>query len=148
LCTEKYFWEFGFVPESGSAELIGERRIVCAPKKVDEKVFFLVDSSFLNLRRKDFSYYKSDRLISGGRQTVRKVHVSDWVCTPRRENQGCQIVFIHTKNPNLGIFWRAMEWRMLVYFKDIICTYYPHFSILFPHFGILYQEKSGNPGRK
>jgi hypothetical protein len=29
--------------------------------------------------------------------------------------QGCQIYF-KTKNPNLGIFWKALEWKMLVYF--------------------------------
>jgi hypothetical protein len=26
--------------------------------------------------------------------------------------QGCQMVYFKTKNPNLGIFWRALEWKM------------------------------------
>jgi hypothetical protein len=25
----------------------------------------------------------------------------------------------HTKNPNLGIFWRALEWKLLVFFMAI-----------------------------
>jgi hypothetical protein len=31
--------------------------------------------------------------------------------------QGCQTVCFQTQNPNLGKFWRALEWKMLVYFK-------------------------------
>jgi hypothetical protein len=33
-----------------------------------------------------------------------------------RPRQGCQMVYFKTKNLNLGIFWRALEWKMLVYF--------------------------------
>jgi hypothetical protein len=33
--------------------------------------------------------------------------------------QGCQMVYFQTKNPNLGTFWRALEWKMLVYFMAI-----------------------------
>jgi hypothetical protein len=29
--------------------------------------------------------------------------------------QGCQMVSFQTKNPNLGIFWRTLEWKMLLY---------------------------------
>jgi hypothetical protein len=25
-----------------------------------------------------------------------------------------------TKNPNLGIFWKALEWKMLVYFSHLV----------------------------
>jgi hypothetical protein len=28
-------------------------------------------------------------------------------------NQGCQMIYFHNKNPNLGIFCRALEWKML-----------------------------------
>jgi hypothetical protein len=28
--------------------------------------------------------------------------------------QGCQMVSFQTKNPNLGKFWRALEWKMLI----------------------------------
>jgi hypothetical protein len=64
--------------------------------------------------------------------------------------QGCQTVCFQTKNPNLGKFWRALDWKMLIYFMDIwnilrtfgiFCVHLVHFS----GFGILYQEKSGNP---
>jgi hypothetical protein len=33
--------------------------------------------------------------------------------------QGCQMVCFQAKNPNLGKFWRALEWKMLVYFTVI-----------------------------
>jgi hypothetical protein len=33
--------------------------------------------------------------------------------------QGCQMVYFHTKNPNLGIFWRTLKRKMLVYFMTI-----------------------------
>jgi hypothetical protein len=31
-------------------------------------------------------------------------------------NKSCQIVCFQTKNPNLGKFWRVLQWKMLVYF--------------------------------
>jgi hypothetical protein len=34
-------------------------------------------------------------------------------------NQGCQMVYFRTKNPNLGQFWRALDWRMYIYFMAI-----------------------------
>jgi hypothetical protein len=48
----------------------------------------------------------------------------------RDDNQGCQMVYFQTKNPNLGKFWMALEWKMLVYFMTIS-------NILRP-FGIIY----------
>jgi hypothetical protein len=32
----------------------------------------------------------------------------------KRPDQGCQMDCFHTKNPNLGKFWKALEWKMLV----------------------------------
>jgi hypothetical protein len=29
-------------------------------------------------------------------------------------NQGCQLVYLSTKNPYLDTFWRALEWKLLV----------------------------------
>jgi hypothetical protein len=29
--------------------------------------------------------------------------------------QGCQMVYFRTKNPNLGKFWRALDWKVLIY---------------------------------
>jgi hypothetical protein len=34
----------------------------------------------------------------------------------RSHNQGCQMADFPTKNPNLGKFWRDLQWKMLVYF--------------------------------
>jgi hypothetical protein len=34
-------------------------------------------------------------------------------------NQGCQMVYFQTKNLNLGKSWRALAWKMLIYFMDI-----------------------------
>jgi hypothetical protein len=31
-------------------------------------------------------------------------------------DQCCQIFYFQTKNPDLGTFWRALEWKMLLYF--------------------------------
>jgi hypothetical protein len=33
------------------------------------------------------------------------------------------MIYFHTKNPNLGKFWRALEWKLLVYFMTIWNTY-------------------------
>jgi hypothetical protein len=30
-------------------------------------------------------------------------------------NQGCQMVYFRTKNPNFGKLWRSLESKMLVY---------------------------------
>jgi hypothetical protein len=34
-------------------------------------------------------------------------------------NQGCQMVYFQTKNPNLGKLWRVLQWKMLLYFMSI-----------------------------
>jgi hypothetical protein len=69
------------------------------------------------------------------------------------------MVHFLTKNPNLGKFWRVLEWETLVYifyghlecitaiwhilwvFRILVAFWYS-----FSRFGILCQEKSGNPG--
>jgi hypothetical protein len=33
--------------------------------------------------------------------------------------QGCQMVCFKTKNPNLGKFWKVLQWKILVYFTTI-----------------------------
>jgi hypothetical protein len=33
--------------------------------------------------------------------------------------QGCQMAYFQTKNPNLGKFWRVLQWKMLIYFVAI-----------------------------
>jgi hypothetical protein len=34
-------------------------------------------------------------------------------------DQGCQMACFQTKNPNLGKFWRVLQWKMFVYFMSI-----------------------------
>jgi hypothetical protein len=35
------------------------------------------------------------------------------------ERKGCQIVCFRTKNPDVGVFWRALDWKVLKYFVSI-----------------------------
>jgi hypothetical protein len=68
------------------------------------------------------------------------------------------VAYFQTENPDLGKFWRVLQWRMLVYY--MYCNYNYFTAIwycLWPsgifvviwyiisHFGVLYQEKSCNP---
>jgi hypothetical protein len=46
--------------------------------------------------------------------------------------QGCQTVCFLTKNPNLGKFWKAVDWKILIHFMTI-------WNIL-PTFGIFYDH--------
>jgi hypothetical protein len=41
------------------------------------------------------------------------------------------MVDLQTKNGNLGIFWKAWEWK--------------YYVVIWYIFGMFYQEKSGNP---
>jgi hypothetical protein len=34
-------------------------------------------------------------------------------------DQGCQMVYFQTKNPNLSPFWRALDWKIWIYFMAI-----------------------------
>jgi hypothetical protein len=52
---------------------------------------------------------------------------STYICT---RVQGCQMVYLKTKNPNLGKIWRVLQWTVLAYFMTI-------WSILWP-FGYVY----------
>jgi hypothetical protein len=45
-------------------------------------------------------------------------------------NQGCQMVSFQTENPNLGIFWRALDWKN--------CYILRPFGIFYRHFGNLW----------
>jgi hypothetical protein len=77
------------------------------------------------------------------------------------DDQGCQIgMFSNQKSQfglffgDLGIFWRILHWKTLVYFMAIrsisrpFGTHYDHHMVIWyisPRFGIWYQDKSGNP---
>jgi hypothetical protein len=67
------------------------------------------------------------------------------------------MVCFQTNNPNLGKFWRGLDWKVLIYCLTIwsilrpLEIFYGHLvyfvviRYIFPRFGMLYQEKSGNP---
>jgi hypothetical protein len=60
------------------------------------------------------------------------------------------MVDFRTQNPNLGKFWSALDWEMLIYFMSIwiiLRTWGISYNRLvhFSGFRIMYQEKSGNP---
>jgi hypothetical protein len=67
------------------------------------------------------------------------------------------MVSFQTQNPNLGKFWRALDWKMLIDFKAIwnilqafgmFYDHLEHFVFIWNIFsgsGNIYQEKSGNP---
>jgi hypothetical protein len=46
--------------------------------------------------------------------------------------QGCQMVYFQTKNPNLGKFLMALDWKMLIYFMAI-CNILQTFGIFYDH---------------
>jgi hypothetical protein len=58
------------------------------------------------------------------------------------------MVCFHTENPDLGTFWRVLEWKRLIYSLVIwnilrpFGTFYGHL-VYFPRFGIFSQVKSG-----
>jgi hypothetical protein len=67
------------------------------------------------------------------------------------------MVCFQTKNPNVGEFWRALDWKMFIYFMatwnilwgfGLFYGHLVHFVFIwniFSGFGTMYQEKSGNP---
>jgi hypothetical protein len=62
------------------------------------------------------------------------------------------MVSFQTKNPNLGKFWRALDWKILIYFMaiwnifQIFGIFYDHLVhfvfiwCVFSGLGIMYQE--------
>jgi hypothetical protein len=71
--------------------------------------------------------------------------------------QCCQMVCFQTKNPDLGKFWKVLQWTTLVFLWKFlpnlspIGIFYGHlvhsvvFWYIFSRFGMLRREKSGNP---
>jgi hypothetical protein len=70
----------------------------------------------------------------------------------RGPTQGCQMVCFQTKNPNLGILWRALDWKMFIYVMAIwnilwsLGIFYDHLVhfvfiwYIFSGIGTMYQE--------
>jgi hypothetical protein len=68
------------------------------------------------------------------------------------------MMYFHTKNPNIDIFWKALERKILVNYLGIWCilrdfgifkgklVYFVVFLYIFHHFGMTQQEKSGKSG--
>jgi hypothetical protein len=101
------------------------------------------------------------RLVLTGRpdEAVKKIRAQDVAQPVLGLNRGCQMVYFETKSPNLGKFWRALEWKVLVYpiviwknlrpfdivtlssFGNVVIIWY-----VFPRFGILHSGTSGNRG--
>jgi hypothetical protein len=50
----------------------------------------------------------------------------------RCRNQGCQMVSFQPKTYNLGKFWRALDWKMLIYFM-VIWKILQTFGIFWDH---------------
>jgi hypothetical protein len=46
------------------------------------------------------------------------------------------MVYFQTKNPNLGKFWRPLDWKMLIYFMAI-WNILQTFGIFYGHLGYL-----------
>jgi hypothetical protein len=75
---------------------------------------------------------------------------------PVAADQVCQMAYFQTKNPDLGKFWRVLQWKMLVFYMAIwvyfiaiwyFCGHYVYlwlFGVFF-RYGMVYQAKSGNP---
>jgi hypothetical protein len=49
--------------------------------------------------------------------------LQEFFASGKESLQGCQMVYFQTKNPNLAKYWRALEWKMLVYFMTIWCNF-------------------------
>jgi hypothetical protein len=64
--------------------------------------------------------------------------------------QGCQMVCFQTKNPNFGKIWRALKWKMLLYFMTIwnifMAFWYSLWSFgIFLRFGVFGPRKIWQP---
>jgi hypothetical protein len=46
--------------------------------------------------------------------------------------QCCQMVYFQTKNPNLGKFWKVLQWKMMVFFMAILSILRPN-DIFYGH---------------
>jgi hypothetical protein len=86
---------------------------------------------YCRLGRRILTHFFSFPFLSS--QAVRAERFKD----PERRNvcasvQGCQMVCFQTKNPNLGKFWRVLQWKVMVYFKDTL-PILRSFVILYGH---------------
>jgi hypothetical protein len=85
-------------PKIGSLKMVSLKMV--SPKIVPFK-FFLIITSVPSL---------------GNRLSGFRVFCNDWA----PPSQGCQMVYLHTKNPNLGTVQRALKWKMSVYLVHLV----------------------------
>jgi hypothetical protein len=77
-----------------------------------------------SLNLNDMGGEKLERLKNGGKTRPKKIcHLLKDFSTATMSRcphwQDCQMVCFQTKNPDLGKFWRALEWKVLLYFMSI-----------------------------
>jgi hypothetical protein len=113
-------------------------------------------SATLALQTNEQNYLYWEIAFTGSRHLIQVWFGSS--CPHFRFNQGCQMDWFQTKNPNWGKFWSALDWKLLIYFManwNILLRFGKFYGRLvhfvsiwehFPVFGIMWQEKSGNPG--
>jgi hypothetical protein len=100
----------------------------------------------------DKHYFWEDLRSLAGKREIRR-NRGKACFTPK---QGCQMVYFQTKNPTLSKFWKALEWKRLVFSMPNISqlvNLWPFGNLAanlvhFTPFGILCQEKYGNPAPK
>jgi hypothetical protein len=64
-----------------------------------------------------------------------------------KSQQGCHMVCFQTRNPNLGLFWRDLEWKLFFFkFYDHLEYFLGIWYNLWQFWYVLEQEKSGNAG--
>jgi hypothetical protein len=121
----------------------------------------MVDQALLAYRQINRIQFFASHCVFKNLECYRSVFASFYLeakkCFSSFLTQGCQMVYFHTKNPNLGIFRRALDWNFLMYVMaiwNILRT----FGIFYDHLvhfvfiwyissgsGVTHQEKSGNP---
>jgi hypothetical protein len=103
--------------------------------------------------RRFFAYIKSS-CHSGWRASAECIYKScQWLCT-----RVARWFVFKPKNPNLGKFWRVLQWKILVYFVtnrsilrplEIFYGHLVYFVVIwyiFPRFGIFVPRKIWQPG--
>jgi hypothetical protein len=88
-------------------------------------------ASLSGQRSEDISAKRGFFLILPLAPSCQQVFCSWFLCASAM-GQGCQMVYFQTKSPNLGKFWRVLQWKMLVYFMSVWNISLP-FAILYGH---------------
>jgi hypothetical protein len=99
--------------------------------------------------------FSNERFLSS--VIIKKHFIKFFLNIYRQQNQGCQMVYFKTKNPDLCKFCRALVRKILIYFMaignilQIFGIFYDHLLYTLCSFGTFFQilvsctKKSGNP---